>query len=72
MNIITFGAIKIGKRKFDYSKYTHNIRSLDIEKITSDKVPVSKKDFKYFKDYKDFGYKVTVSTTVLTKNVIAI
>ena len=51
MNIITFGAIKIGKRKFDYSKYTHNIRSLDIEKITSDKVPVNKKDFKYFIGY---------------------
>ena len=51
---IAFGDIQIEKHKFPYSKYPMNI-NINIDKIISGKVSVSKNCFKYFFDYKDYG-----------------
>ena len=51
---ITFGSIKIEKRKFHYSKYPININTVDIDKIIrSSKVTFRTNRFKYFTGYKD-------------------
>ena len=52
--IIKFGDDAIEKHKFHQYKRPISIKNLDIDKIVvSNKVFFSKKDFKYFTDYKD-------------------